>query len=327
MTVEEMKKVLHSLRTSMTREVKRMQEDPTYVTRWKFFKDFEFVREEIVKSLSDKHEREWEDHEVETLVEFYKENNFLWNHHLTEYKDRQLKEAALNKLVAQLNGRSQDEIKQQWHSLKTIFDREDKRIEGSKRSGAGTDSVYKTGWKYFELMQFTKECKEIDDSVCTLLSTLSTNSGVNSEAHPVPKKRKKEKTQELQDTRVELLRKAIDVLKTPEPENKNTETIPGEREVNAFGQLITETLYRFSERQRVVAKKRINDVLFEVEMSGGRSLPCGFSESPAVPILQPSRSFSSTYHSPSYGRSPSPASSLSSMQSHAGSQWGDSQSY
>ena len=39
MTVEEMKKVLHSLRTSMTREVKRMQEDPTYVTRWKFFRD------------------------------------------------------------------------------------------------------------------------------------------------------------------------------------------------------------------------------------------------------------------------------------------------
>ena len=54
---------------------------------------------------------------------------------------------------------------------------------------------------------------------------------------------------------MELLRKAIDVLKTPEPENKNTETIPGEREINAFGQLITETLYLFSERQRVVAKK------------------------------------------------------------------------
>ena len=103
--------------------------------------------------------------------------------------------------MEQLNGRSQDEIKQQWHSLKTIFDREDKRIEGSKHSGAGTDSVYKKGWKYFELINFTKECKEIDDSVCTLLSTSSTNSGVNSKAHPVPKKRKKEKTQELQDTK------------------------------------------------------------------------------------------------------------------------------
>ena len=52
-----------------------MQEDPTYVTRWKFFKDLEFLIEQIVKSLSDKGEREWEDHEVETLVEFYKENN------------------------------------------------------------------------------------------------------------------------------------------------------------------------------------------------------------------------------------------------------------
>ena len=49
-----MKKVLHSLRTSMITEVKRMQEDATYVTPWKFFKDFEFLREEIVKSLNDK---------------------------------------------------------------------------------------------------------------------------------------------------------------------------------------------------------------------------------------------------------------------------------
>ena len=136
------------------------------------------------------------------------------------------------------------------------------------------------------------------------------------------------KTQELQDTWVELLRKAIDVLKTPEPENKNTETIPGEREINAFGQLITETLYLFSERQRVVAKKTNQWCSVWGRNDGGTfSSLCVFRITSSSYILQPWRSFSSTFHSPSYGRSPSPASSLSSMLSHAGSQWGDSQFY
>ena len=40
---------------------------------------------------------------------------------------------------------------------------------------------------------------------------------------------------------------------------------PCMKEISAFGQVAQETLARFNPMQRVVARKRINDVLYEVE--------------------------------------------------------------
>ena len=135
MFVDELKKLLHSLRTSMTREIKRMRENKGFVSRWKFFKDMEYLKDEIVKSIDEKHGKEWDDMEVETLIDFYKEHTFLWDHHTEQYKDRNLRDVTLNKLLDMLSGRTIEDFKSQWHSLKTIFDRENKREEGSKWSG------------------------------------------------------------------------------------------------------------------------------------------------------------------------------------------------
>ena len=98
-SVAELKKFLHSLRTSMTREVKRVQADSSYVSRWKFYKDLEFLRSEIIKSLDGKKEKEWNDGHIDTLIDFYQENELWWNHTLQDYKDRNLKAAALSKLA------------------------------------------------------------------------------------------------------------------------------------------------------------------------------------------------------------------------------------
>ena len=67
-----------------------------------------------------------------TIIEFYHTNPVLLNHCLSEYKDRNLKKMAMDKLTTSLN-RSEEEIKNHWHSLKTVFDREDKKqTESSK---------------------------------------------------------------------------------------------------------------------------------------------------------------------------------------------------
>ena len=91
LSIEEMKKLMHSLRISMVREVKRVLENKDYVSKWKFFKSMEFLKNEIINSLQSKEDNEWTDDEVGTLVEFYKESEFLWNHHLNEYRDREKK--------------------------------------------------------------------------------------------------------------------------------------------------------------------------------------------------------------------------------------------
>ena len=111
------------------------------------------MKSEIKKSL---------DGNIDTLIDFYQENELLWNHTLQNYKDRNLKAAALRKLADILVIHSLDEIKDQWHTLMTTFDREHKRV------GSGTDSVYKSGWKYCERMLFMSQSKEVDESVSTI---------------------------------------------------------------------------------------------------------------------------------------------------------------
>ena len=42
-------------------------------------KAMEYLSDEIIKSFTINQEKEWTDKDVETVVEFYKENEFLWN--------------------------------------------------------------------------------------------------------------------------------------------------------------------------------------------------------------------------------------------------------
>ena len=47
-------------------------------------------------------EAEWLDEEVETVVEFYQENEFLWTHHLADYKDKNKRSLVVEKLQEML---------------------------------------------------------------------------------------------------------------------------------------------------------------------------------------------------------------------------------
>ena len=152
--------------------------------------------------------------------------------------------------------------------MKTIFDRENKREEGSKRSGTGTDSVYKPAWKHYDSMQFTKECQDIDFSVSTLDSVQNESDVPSTEQ--CGKKRKKESNQvtAMAEARMEFFKQAVNVLKAPEGQRSEEDKDPRPcmKEIAAFGQVVQETLARFTPMQRVHAKKRINDVLYEVEI-------------------------------------------------------------
>ena len=60
---------------------------------------------------------------------------------------------------------------------------------------------------------------------------------------------------------MEIYKNALEALKSP----VEITDVPA-TEDQAFGKMDSETLARFSTRQRAVARKRISDVLFEVEM-------------------------------------------------------------
>ena len=60
---------------------------------------------------------------------------------------------------------------------------------------------------------------------------------------------------------MEIYKNALEALKSP----VEITDVPA-AEDQAFGMMDSEALARFSTRQRAVARKRISDVLFEVEM-------------------------------------------------------------
>ena len=100
------------------------------------------------------------------MIDFYHQNEPLWNHHLKEYRDRNLREALLSKLPNQFEGKfTAAEIKQHWHNLLTSYKREKQREESSKTSGSGTSDVYVSNWDYYDAMTFTDDTHEMDESI------------------------------------------------------------------------------------------------------------------------------------------------------------------
>ena len=79
----------------------------------------------------------------------------------------------------------------------------------------------------------------------------------------INKREKGKARKELESMRVELYRNAIQAIK----DSGNHQELPLQfTEEQAFGRTVSETLSRFSARQKAIARKRISDVLFEVEM-------------------------------------------------------------
>ena len=113
------------------------------------------MKEDVLWSTKLKEENEWTGDETEQLIEYYKQNDQLWNHNLSSYRDRNLKEPNYKKLSEILPGRSQEDIKKKWNTIKTISFAKWKERKGAKWV-ALADSVYKSQWKFFDTMMILK---------------------------------------------------------------------------------------------------------------------------------------------------------------------------
>lgn len=268
-TTNNLKSLLHGVRSSLSREMKKEKEGKP--VKWKFYKTMAYMKTEITRSMKAKEEKEWADDENEQLIEFYSDNEILWNHTISSYKDRGLKDIAFQKLDELLPRKSQDDIKKQWNILKTIYYRESKREEGSKVSGAGTDSTYTSPWKYIKLMAFLTGYDKIDPPTTTMEDVLPYQ-------RPA-KKIKGEKANNLiniEETKLELYKEVINCLRTPLQPKPTESTIPtttANDEISLFLKSLESSLRRLTGRQLAIARKRINDVMFEVDMDAFNAPP------------------------------------------------------
>ena len=89
----------------------------------------------------------------------------LWNHSTTDYRDRNLRDSLLEKLVDEFDNKfKKEEIKQEWNSLQVSYKREKARDKGSKTSGSGCSEVYYFTREHFNQMEFLDGTANVDKS-------------------------------------------------------------------------------------------------------------------------------------------------------------------
>lgn len=176
--------------------------------------------------------------------------------------------------------------------LKTVFYRESKREEGSKVSGAGTDSTYTSQWKFFKIMTFLKGFDKLDPPTTTM-----------EDVPPYQRHAKKIKGEKasnfinIDETRLELYKEVIKCMCAPSQPVESATPSTAHDEISLFLKSLESTLRRCSGRQLAYARKRINDVMFKLDMDAYNVPPtaspsCGSVAStvPHLANLQPSYS-------------------------------------
>jgi len=87
----------------MVREIKKTRKEPETRSTWKFYQAMLFLKPTPDKAC-DKSE-EWPEEEKRSLINFYSQNQELWNHTLKDYHDRSRRQVLLAKLNEELENK------------------------------------------------------------------------------------------------------------------------------------------------------------------------------------------------------------------------------
>lgn len=247
-------KSFHALRTAYIRESKKYKENEPK-KRWKFFDQLSFLEEEIEKAEK---KVTFDMEERETLIDFFNSNPSLWNHHLTDYRDRNLRDSLYEKLVDLFTGKfSKEDIKREWHNLQTIFKREKAREEASSVSGSGSCDVYVSTWEHYSQMQFIEVTGDADSSYTSL--------DIERFSPQPPKKVRKSTKSGEEDAKIELWKSLAASLKPQEaPQQKTAKNELSDR-ANLFGKVVADSLLQYEPGDWSFLKKKVMDVFYDFE--------------------------------------------------------------
>lgn len=96
-----------------------------------------------------------------SFIENYRELPILWDVTLKQYSDKNKRNQAYEKLLAiykQINKNATiQDVKRKINSLRTNYRKERKKVEGSQKSGAGTDEIYEPKCWTFKELSFLNE--------------------------------------------------------------------------------------------------------------------------------------------------------------------------
>ena len=211
--------------------------------------------------------RRWENGEVSHLIEMLEGKPCLWDVFSPNYHLRDVRDKALQEIGDEL-GASSGDIKAKIMSLRAQLGREIGKV-AKKTSGQGADEIYKPNWVFWEQLQFLRPFMQPGKSRDNMksLHLLSKAAENSTELEEVPSvtikdnstlREGKENKKSIEVRKQELLETCINVLKEP---------IAKPVEQCHFSLYVAEKLQKFDRKTRMVAEKRITDILFDLEVN------------------------------------------------------------
>ena len=229
----------------------------------------------------------------------------LWDVSSKEYHLRD-KRAKAYKEMEETLGVSTAEIKSKIVGLRAQLGREMVKVR-ARKSGMALSEVYESNWIYWDRLQFLTPVMEARKSKDNLVDqgdkhgntpgsvqqatvTADANGTSSNPSISVPSQgqnsnktpnyySRKSKKNELEIKRQELLSTCINVLKEPA---SSQQTAPIQC---PFSLYVAEKLSQFDRVTRMVAEKRISDILFELEMKENTLQPFGQYQFPSATEL------------------------------------------
>ena len=205
--------------------------------------------------------KKWTHEEILKLIELYEERQCLWMVQDKSYHNKDKREKALAEIATELDA-TKGEVKAKILNLRSQLGRENTKIRKTT-SGQGTDALYKSSWIYWEHLQFLQSSLQpatSKDSLKIQECSSPSSAEVESKIEETPKSIIKSFRRVTEEKKQELLSTCINVLK--EPASKEN----GEKQCH-FAMYIAEKLSSFSPRNRAIAEKRIQDIIFDIEMN------------------------------------------------------------
>ncbi|XP_023291317.2 uncharacterized protein LOC111674872 [Lucilia cuprina] len=186
---------------------------------------------------------------MRSCIELYKSMPELWDCKNENYKNKNIRNKRYNKLLVEYKkvkkDSTLDELKKKIANMRTCYRRELKKVLRSQRSG--TDDIYVSNLWYFDLFDFLRDVEMPGRSS---LSSDEEESGIIN-----VKKMKMSKKSTTADTRIELLKKAVDHL---ESSAKITKV---EDEANTYANGWAYMYKQMNPNQQLFAKRAIEEIL------------------------------------------------------------------
>ena len=172
---------------------------------------------------------------------------------------------------------SREDYKSKWKIIRSQFMRE-QALERKKKSGQSTSDVYHSSWKWYKMLKFFIIVQNATKGFDTMKMKVAQDD--ENESPPATMTPTKKTKEDFDRKRMTLLDRAVGILKGV---NEAPTTAAELSEEDAFGMVVARTLARLSLRERMLMKKKINDILFEAEFHGSEQITTGHR----VELIQP----------------------------------------